>query len=59
MTETTALGAAVAAGAAEGIALWDITTIKDSSDMSVFQPKLDKSGKNSGKISHTCFLNVS
>ncbi|CAB4019362.1 glycerol kinase-like isoform X1 [Paramuricea clavata] len=46
MTETTALGAAVAAGAAEGIALWDIKTKKESSGVSIFQPKLDESGKN-------------
>ena len=46
MTETTALGAAVAAGAAEGIAVWDIKTKNESSDVSIFQPKLDASGKN-------------
>lgn len=28
MTETTALGAAMAAGAAEGIGVWDLTTLK-------------------------------
>ena len=46
MTETTALGAAVAAGAAEGIALWDIKSKNESSDVTIFQPKLDTSGKN-------------
>ncbi len=55
MTETTALGAAVAAGAAEGIALWDIKTKKESSDVSMFQPRLDESGKNFCKICHPCF----
>lgn len=28
MTETTALGAAMAAGAAEGIGIWDLTKLK-------------------------------
>jgi hypothetical protein len=58
MTETTALGAAVAAGAAEGIALWDIKTKKESSGVSIFQPKLDECGKNftSLKIYHSCLL---
>jgi glycerol kinase len=46
MTETTALGAAVAAGAAEGIALWDIKSKNESSDVTIFQPKLDTSGKS-------------
>ena len=45
MTETTALGAAVAAGAAEGIALWDIKKKNENGDVSIFQPKLDASGK--------------
>lgn len=44
MTETTALGAAIAAGAADGIGLWDTKTKKESSDVSIFQPKLDESG---------------
>lgn len=46
MTETTALGAAIAAGAAKGIALWDIKTKRESSDVSTFKPKLEESGKN-------------
>ena len=46
MTETTALGAAIAAGAADGIGLWDTKTKKESSDVSLFQPKLDESGKS-------------
>ena len=56
MTETTALGAAVAAGAAEGIALWDIKTKKESSDVTIFQPKLDESGMNMYLYFHRCVL---
>lgn len=45
MTETTALGAAVAAGAADGIALWDITKKEQTNDVTIFHPKLDESGE--------------
>ena len=50
MTETTALGAAIAAGAADGIGLWDTKTKKESSDVTIFQPKLDESGKRAGIV---------
>ena len=50
MTETTALGAAIAAGTADGIGLWDTKTKKESSDVTIFQPKLDESGKRAGIV---------
>lgn len=45
MPETTALGAAMAAGAAEGINIWDI--VNDSSNIicDVFKPKITQNGK--------------
>jgi glycerol kinase len=47
MAETTALGAAMAAGAAEGIGVWDIFS-EDSSNITcdVFKPKISESGKS-------------
>ena len=42
MTETTALGAAIAAGAAVG--LWDINERKESSEVTTFRPKLPENG---------------
>ncbi len=42
MSETTALGAAIAAGAARGIDLWDVSTAKENRQrMKTFAPKLD------------------
>ena len=48
MTETTALGAAVAAGAAEGIGLWDINSEKEGCEVEIFKPLLDPNGKKFG-----------
>lgn len=45
MAETTALGAAVAAAVAEGIALWDISSLTEQTEVSVFQPKLEAKGE--------------
>lgn len=45
MTETTALGAAVAAGSAEGIGVWDLSNIQPvPSD--TFYPSISLDGKN-------------
>lgn len=43
MTETTALGAAVAAGAAKGIELWDINSKKEGCEVTIFKPQLEDS----------------
>ena len=56
MTETTALGAAVAASAAQGIALWDIKSRKESSEVSIFQPKLQENGKSF--VSEACSIEL-
>jgi glycerol kinase len=51
MAETTALGAAMAAGAAEGIEVWDIHSEDYSSIIcDVFKPKFSQSGK------YTCLI---
>ncbi|XP_046854045.1 glycerol kinase-like [Xenia sp. Carnegie-2017] len=47
MAETTALGAAVAAAVAEGIALWDISSLTEQTEVSVFQPKLEAKERKS------------
>jgi glycerol kinase len=44
MTETTALGAAMAAGSAEGIGVWDLTNLQGvGSD--IFRPAISEDGK--------------
>lgn len=45
MAETTALGAAVAAGAADGIGLWDINSKKESCEVTIFKPQVEENGK--------------
>ena len=45
MTETTALGAAIAAGAAAGIDLWNIEDKKESSENTTFKPDIQEKGK--------------
>jgi glycerol kinase len=44
MTETTALGAAMAAGSAEGIGVWDLTTLQGVGN-DIFQPAISEDGK--------------
>lgn len=48
MAETTALGAAIAAGCAEGINCWkeDASKTKDSTGYDVFKPNLAETGMN-------------
>lgn len=43
MTETTALGAAIAAGSAEGIKVWDVDKVQPSPS-DVFHPLISKNG---------------
>lgn len=45
MAETTALGAAVAAGAADGIGLWDINSKKEGCEVTIFKPQLEENGE--------------
>ncbi len=44
MTETTALGAAIAAGCADGINVWDINKVQPAPS-DVFQPLMSEKGK--------------
>jgi glycerol kinase len=44
MTETTALGAAMAAGSAEGIDVWDLTTVQSTGN-DTFRPAISEDGK--------------
>ena len=44
MAETTALGAAMAAGAAENIGIWDLSDLQ-SNPSDIFSPKISESGK--------------
>jgi glycerol kinase len=44
MTETTALGAAMAAGSAEGIGVWDLTNIQSAGN-DTFRPAISEDGK--------------
>jgi glycerol kinase len=44
MTETTALGAAMAAGSAEGIGVWDLTNFQAVGN-DTFQPSISEDGK--------------
>jgi glycerol kinase len=49
MAETTALGAAMAAGSAEGIGVWDLQRENPDSVISdAFQPSISEDGKKSG-----------
>ena len=45
MPETTALGAAIAAGSADGIDCWKVSESKNSNSLEVFDPKLKEEGK--------------
>ena len=45
MTETTALGAAIAAGSAEGINVWNISEVEDESSRDIFYPSITEDGK--------------
>jgi glycerol kinase len=44
MTETTALGAAMAAGSAEGIEVWDMTNLQAVGN-DTFRPAISEDGK--------------
>jgi glycerol kinase len=44
MTETTALGAAMAAGSAEGIGVWDLTNLQ-AVGSDTFRPAISEDGK--------------
>lgn len=44
MTETTALGAAMAAGSADGIEVWDLTNLQAVGN-DTFQPAISEDGK--------------
>ena len=45
MAETTALGAAMAAGSAEGIEVWDLNNIQPV-PCDIFYPNITEDGKN-------------
>ena len=45
LLETTALGAAMAAGSAEGINIWDLENITDEKTCDVFTPAISEYGK--------------
>ena len=44
MCETTALGAAMAAGAAEGIAVWDLNAVSSTIDTKSYKPSMSHAG---------------
>ena len=44
MTETTALGAAMAAGSAEGIGVWDLTNVHSTGN-DIFRPAISEDGE--------------
>jgi glycerol kinase len=57
MTETTALGAAMAAGSAEGIEVWDLTSLQAVGN-DTFRPAISEDGKFIREKSYHIAFNI-